>query len=752
MKLKLKTRIISGLLCIFLLAITLGVFSFHTIQRTQNMSWDLDVLVALDASVNAVLEDIHIWRYELVAAIIFREDFTNSLDVRYSAFGAWQNSPNATWIQDEQIERLINLVAASNADMHSATLELMLAQRDGAINVAFLSIHLNDSVLPLAAESIYNLQALSARYHELVVQQSDALRSVQNNANTITLIICLLAVIVFVVLSYFITRSILTPIQHMADIVADVSQGKLNVNIDRSSFTQDEIGMLTHDICGLVDVIRSMVDDLTTTYNEYMVLGKANYTIENPIYKNSFEEAIGLVNALLSENTGTIMRMSDVLDQVSDGDFNVNIKTSDWPGDWAVVPRAIDSLTANLKSVSTEVGIMIESAVSGDLSYKTDETKYKGDWRKIMSGLNDVAGAVYEPLKVIEVALREMEKGNLNLENIDRNISNKGLNPNPEHYRGTYKEAICAFNEYIVNISSYVSEVSNDLKAISDGNLTTVISREYLGDFAAIKDSLNHISKTLNKTMSEILVASEQVLSGAKQISTSATELANGAHEQASSVEELNATIDVISQQTHQNADSAMSANELSKKSATNAQVGNGAMKQTVEAMTQIKESSNNISKIIKTIQDIAFQTNLLALNASVEAARAGEHGKGFAVVADEVRTLAGRSQVAANETTELIQESISRVETGSSIAETTSKSLDEIVEGSGEVSGIINNISIASQEQSEAIAQISDELSQISKVTQSNSAVSEEAAAASQELNSQAELLRQLVAYFKLN
>ena len=134
-----------------------------------------------------------------------------------------------------------------------------------------------------------------------------------------------------------------------------------------------------------------------------------------------------------------------------------------------------------------------------------------------------------------------------------------------------------------------------------------------------------------------------------------------------------------------------------------------------------------------------------------MEAARAGEHGRGFAVVADEVRTLAGRSQNAANETTELIQNSVNRVETGSTIAVSTSKSLDEIVISSTEVSGIIGNISTASNEQAEAVAQISDGLSRISTVVQRNSAVSEETAAASQELNSQAELLRQLVSYFKL-
>ena len=300
-------------------------------------------------------------------------------------------------------------------------------------------------------------------------------------------------------------------------------------------------------------------------------------------------------------------------------------------------------------------------------------------------------------------------------------------------------------------IKSYVDEASASLSSIAGGNLTLKINREYVGDFITMKNSINDITQSLHKTMIEISNTAEQVFIGASQISTSAAALSSGSQEQTVSVQKLNDAIVMISGQTHQNADNAMIANELSSKSTEAAQDGSDAMKQMINAMDDIKISSNNISQIVRTVQDIAFQTNLLALNASVEAARAGEHGKGFAVVAEEVRNLATRSKNSAGETTVLIEESRQRVDQGTKMAEATNASLQQIVGETEKVSEIIGEIAHAYQVQTDYMMDISSGLEQIKNVVQSNMAISEETASSAEEVNSQMKLLEEKLNFFKI-
>ena len=284
----------------------------------------------------------------------------------------------------------------------------------------------------------------------------------------------------------------------------------------------------------------------------------------------------------------------------------------------------------------------------------------------------------------------------------------------------------------------------------------TAFNRLAEGDFTfeahgLIRDPLNKANEALNDTMAQINTAGSQITAGANQVSDSSQSLSQGATAQASALEEISSSMAEIGSQTKHNADSATQANTLAQEARTVAELGNTQMTTMIEAMAEINQSSHDISKIIKVIDEIAFQTNLLALNAAVEAARAGQYGKGFAVVAEEVRNLAARSAKAARETANLIEGSVQKVENGASIADATGEALAKISEGVTKVSDLVAEIAKSSNEQANGIAEITTGLHQIDDVTQQNTSTSEESAAAAEQLAAQANQLHSMLSRFTL-
>lgn len=360
-----------------------------------------------------------------------------------------------------------------------------------------------------------------------------------------------------------------------------------------------------------------------------------------------------------------------------------------------------------------------------------------------------IAGAyikrtVSNPLFRLTVLAQTLEQGDLGLNQHQTMMG--GINSNDEI--GMLSKS---FDNTICRLRDYIGEISNMLEAIASGDLTAQITHEYVGDFASIRTSLNNILQRLNSTMRQIVASSEYVSSGAEQMSAVSQTLSQGSTEQTGAVEELEETMRSVTDSVMQTAENVQHAREQIDGMGHQLAEGNQKMQEMITAMGEISESSNEIEKIIKTIEDIAFQTNILALNAAVEATRAGAAGKGFAVVADEVRSLAAKSAEASQSTSMLIGRSIAAVNQGTQIADATAKQLENIVTDAHGIVETINGIATDAQTQAGAVEQIQEQIGQIAGVVQTNSSTAEESAATSQELSAQASVLKQLVQTFRL-
>ena len=317
---------------------------------------------------------------------------------------------------------------------------------------------------------------------------------------------------------------------------------------------------------------------------------------------------------------------------------------------------------------------------------------------------------------------------------------------------GMLAEGISAIVESLKVYVDYIDEIALILGEIEKGNLMFTLQHDYKGHFAKVKIALLHIRSSLSQTMTAIVQTADQVNSGANQVSIGAQNLAQGSRGQASSIEELVASLNEMSQKIDESTHNMELANDELTMVVKEIQMGDQKMKNMLSAMKDISQTSLEIEKIIKGIEDIAFQTNILALNAAVEAARAGAAGKGFAVVADEVRNLANKTSQASKHTAELIEKALIAAKNGKEIADETAYSFQRVFEGVNAVAAKTNEITKNFEQQDKDIKQVVIGTDQISSVVQTNSATAQESAAASEELSGQAHVLKELVSKFQLD
>ncbi|WKY48549.1 methyl-accepting chemotaxis protein [Eubacteriaceae bacterium ES3] len=528
-----------------------------------------------------------------------------------------------------------------------------------------------------------------------------------------------------------VVKALVNPLKIAIKSIERIGRGEIPPKITMDY--QGDFEEMKNNINACIDGLGALVEG-----NEVLAL-MANNDFTQKIegsYEGIYQEIVNSINRI----NGKLIHVVDICNNIAVGDMKdlADLSESGKRSDNDELVPSLIKMMENIQMLVQETDKMAALAVQGDLANRGDASQFPGQYSKVIIGFNQTLDAVIAPIDEASRALKELSQGHLSA-NMEGDFAGQ---------HGQIKEDM---NATIAFLRQYVYEISETLEKIADGDLSQEIESDYLGDFVNIKNAINHITTRLSETMKEIEIAASQVDSGSRQISDGGQALAQGTTEQASSIEELSASIEEVAAETRKNATDANEANNLAVAVKNHAETGNSQMAQMVSAMSDINESSNSISKIIRVIDDIAFQTNILALNAAVEAARAGQHGKGFAVVAEEVRTLAARSAEAAQETTELIEGSIDKVEAGTKIADETAQSLTEILGQIEKVTGLVANIAQASNDQASEIAQITTGIDQVSQVIQTNSATAQQSAASSEELSGQAQILKGMVEAFSL-
>lgn len=488
-------------------------------------------------------------------------------------------------------------------------------------------------------------------------------------------------------LGYSIPKNISRQLQKTIKTADYIAVGDFSNTIEVDAL--DETGQLLNSMKRLQDTIQLLLRDMNHMSQEHNA-GDIDAVVDENKFQGDFRKMAAGINTMVGEHIRVNKKAMDVFKSFGDGDFDANIEKL--PGKKAFINDTIEMVRNNLKAITAETNILIQAAADGELDQRANVGLLQGDWKQMIEGVNQILEGIVQP----------------------------------------------------------VNEAMGVLKEIEQGNLTKTVTGDYKGHLNDFKQTVNNTVTKLSDVINQTTQSSQIVSHGSQEVAQGALDLSQRVQEQAAAIEETSATMEEMTSSVRNNAQHAQEASEVAQAVQGQSETGSTVMKQTIEAMSAIQESSHKISDIVTLIDGIAFQTNLLALNAAVEAARAGDHGRGFAVVAGEVRTLAQKSADAAKEITGLINESVDRIDQGTKLASESSEVLSGINQSIDQVAQMIGQIAQASKQQMEGIDQVHKAVTQIDEVTQQNAALVEQTAAAADSMNEQAENLDRNMAYFK--
>ncbi|MBR1735689.1 MAG: HAMP domain-containing protein [Firmicutes bacterium] len=635
-------------------------------------------------------------------------------------------------VLDDEAKEAFNVISADITALTGKQMELKNAIISGdEKKIAEIKNELDESGLTEEFES-----SLDTVYYEI----SD-MTSVQAEERThdtivftvILIIILIISSVVSVTFAALISKMLKEGIGNAVTAAKKIADGDLNVAL-HSDFN-NEIGELTNSVSDIAATFKAMLADINNAAYQ-IENGSMSVRLDTDNYHNDYKEVILAIGHTINLLNSDLVSAVDTMGDYADGNFSSSVK--DFKGEKAIISQKLNTVKENLRNITEDIGMLINSASEGNLSVTVAADNYKGDWKHIIESLNALMQTIEEPIRDVSDILSSVAEADFS-RTLERS------------YKGDFKYLQDHVNKTVRNNSEYIKEISQALTQMANNDLNIHITKEYIGEYISIKNAIEDIAESFSSVLSRIAVSADEINIGSRQVASSSADIANGAESQARSVSKLTDTAKELLSTVSKNRQIMLESNKEAASTKEKTDESRQKTEKMLEAMNDISKASSEILNINKTINEIAFQTNLLSLNASVEAARAGEAGKGFAVVASEVGSLAHRSQNAVKYTDELISNVLKKIEIGSQVVTETAQILDEVSENVNNISETLVKGAELSDMQYTSVTGITEEINVINTVTQSNKSVSEAAAAASEELASQSEVFNETLKRFKL-
>ena len=709
------TKLVAGFLAVAAIAAFIGLMGINSAAKLDSLNNEMyTVRVVTLKAVDEVNLELTKMRVALRAMTMAGGD--DAWRAEAASFGESQKSVDEgietleSLLRSDKGKKLLVDIKKNYADFLRASKGVMDVSAKKRVapdaDISAALTHAREPSLNVARDAD-ELQQLISEFAKAGWENS---KSTHKSVSTTLIALLIIGVVISIALGLFLSRSISVPLLKTVSMLDELKMGHLSMRLRMDR--KDEVGQMAKSMDAFADDLQNVVIDTMKKISEGNLSAKI-------VLKDHRDE----VSMALKDTVESLNVVIDTMKKISMGDLSAKIEPKSNNDEVSI------ALKETVESLNAVIDTMKKISV-GDLSAEI-EPNGKND--EVSHALKHTV----ESLNVVVGTMKKISEGDLSMHiepHSDKDVISSALEATVETLR-----------QLIIDDGGRV------LEAAANKDLSQRLTSVYMGEFARMKNNINTVMDSLGDAMNQVTEAVAQVANASGEISNGSQSLAEGSNEQASSLEEVSSSLEEMSSITKQNADNSGQAMILASEASAAAKDGDVTIKRMANAINLIKQSADNTAKIVKSIDEIAFQTNLLALNAAVEAARAGEVGKGFAVVAEEVRNLAMHSADAAQNTADMIEESVKNANEGVKITEEVAVSLGKIVNRTSKVGDLIAEIAAASKEQAQGIEQVNIAVAQLNHVTQSNAANSEESASAAEELSSQAAELANMVNEFQL-